>query len=516
MWALVVPVFVAPARRPPVRSPGTSNGRQPGTVGGPPSLSVVSERFDAIVVGSGPNGLTAAIHLARQSLSVLVLEGHDEIGGGTRTGELTLPGFHHDVCSAAHPFAAASPYLSQLPLQDHGLEWITAPVAMAHPMDDGTAAMLHNSVDDTTGGLGADGDTYRRLMEPLARHGDDVIAGSLAPLIRVPRHPVTMARFGLPSLQSAERLARRFATPNARALMGGLAAHAVAPLDRAATAGVGIALAVAAHHGGWPIAAGGSSALTSAMASYFTGLGGEIRTGTWVRRLTDLPPTDAILLDVAPAGFLAMAGERLPLRSRRRLGGWRYGPAAFKMDYALDAPIPWTAPGVDRAPTVHLGGTFEEIAAGEKQIWGGRPADAPFVIVTQPSLFDPSRAPAGKHTAWAYCHVPANFDGDASAAIDSQIERFAPGFGDTIIGRHRTTPLELEAYNPNNVHGTISGGAVTLRQLVGRPRFSPFPHRTAIDGVYLCSAATAPGAGTHGMCGFHAAETALHTTFRGR
>ena len=473
----------------------------------------MNERYDAVVVGSGPNGLSAAIELALNDKHVLVIEGSDEIGGGTRTTELTLPGFRHDVCSAAHPFGPASPFLSRLPLDEHGLRWITPPVSVAHPFDDGPAAMLEGTVSATAAGLGDDEPAYRRVVGPLADDADPIIAGSLGPLLRIPRHPLAMARFSLSALLPASRFAAHFATDRAQGLFAGLAAHSVLPLDHVATNGVGLVLALAGHRNGWPIAAGGSHTITDAMAAYLRTLGGEIRTGWWVRSLDELPPADATLLDVTPAQLVAMAGDRLGGRYGRRMRRWRYGPASFKVDYATSDPIPWSDPAVSRAATVHVGGTFEEIAESERAAWEGRAADRPFVLLTQPTLFDPSRAPEGKHVVWAYCHVPEGWVGDATEAIDAQIERFAPGFRDTILARHTMGPAAYEAYNPNNVNGTIAGGAVTLRQLVARPRFSPDPYATPIDGVYLCSSATAPGAGTHGMCGFHAARAALSGVF---
>jgi phytoene dehydrogenase-like protein len=478
-----------------------------------PSLGAVTERYDAVIVGSGPNGLAAAIELARHDLHVLVVEGHDEIGGGTRTQERTVPGVFHDICAAAHPFGPASPFLSDLPLSEHGLEWITPPVSLAHPLDDGSAALLVGDVPTTAAALDADSDTYRRLFAPLARNVDAILAASLGPLIRIPRHPIAMARFGGRALLPATRLAKQFETPGARALIAGLAAHAIIPLHQPATSGVAIALALAGHRNGWPIVKGGSHELTKSMGRYLDRLGGEVKTGWWVESIDELPPARAVLLDITPRQFMAMAGGRLPERARARYRRWQYGPAAFKVDYALSAPIPWRNPAVATAGTVHVGGTLEEIAAAEDDVWNGRPASRPFVLVTQPSLFDSARAPEGRHVAWAYCHVPESWTGDATEAITSQIERFAPGFRDTIVGRASMGPAAYEAYNPNNVNGSISGGAVTLRQLVARPTFSPHPYATPIDDVYLCSAATAPGAGTHGMCGYHAAHTALRRSF---
>ena len=395
----------------------------------------------------------------------------------------------------------------------HGLEWITPSVSVAHPMDDGSVASIEGDVSDTAAALGHDRGAYERFFAPLTRDVDAVIETSLSPLLRVPRHPITAARLATRALLPASRVAARFTTPRAKALIAGLAAHSIMPLDRPATGGVGAALAVAGHRNGWPFVAGGSHELTKAMAKYVDRLGGEIRTGWWVESLDELPPARAVLLDVTPAQLLSIARGRLTTRSKRRYARWQYGPAAFKVDFALNAPIPWRNPQVARAGTVHVGGTFEEIAAGERDIWGGRPASRPFVLLTQPSLFDPSRAPEGLHVAWAYCHVPEHWGGDATEAITSQIERFAPGFRDTIIARQPMTPADYESYNPNNVNGTIAGGSLTMRQLVARPSLSPHPHTTPIDHVYLCSAATAPGAGTHGMCGYHAARTALRRSF---
>ncbi len=474
----------------------------------------MNTRRDATVVGSGPNGLAAALELARNGIDVTVIEGHPQIGGGTRTAELTLPGFHHDVCSAAHPFGPSSPFLQQLPLAEHGLEWVTPPVALAHPLDDGTAVLLESDISATAAGLGSDARTYRHLLSPLVEGFTDLADGILAPLVRFPRHPLLMARFGSTATLTASRFAQRFDTGRARALIAGLCAHGTLPFDRPGTAGTGLALAVAAHHNGWPVVRGGSHRLTGAMASYLTSLGGVIETGRWVERLGDLPPTGATLLDVTPDQLLAMGGSAVPHLRRRRLRRWKYGPATFKVDFAVDRPVPWTAPGVARSGTVHLGGTYEEIAAAEAAVWQGRLLPDSFVLVTQPSRFDDQRAPEGGHTVWAYCHVPQGYTGDATAIIENQIERFAPGFGDTILGRHVMGPRDFERYNPNNVHGSIGGGAMTFGQIFARPRLTPWPHATGIDDVYLCSSATAPGAGAHGMCGYHAARTALAKSFR--
>ncbi len=473
----------------------------------------MTSRHDAVVVGSGPNGLAAAIELTRRGLRVHVIEGDDQVGGGMRTAELTEPGFLHDVCSTAHPFAELSPFLQRLPLAEYGLEMVSSPAAVAHPFDDAAPALLEHSVEQTATSLGADAEPYRRLMNPLVDNARLYIPAALAPLPRLPRHPVALARFGLVALRSGKALAGRFRTERGKGLIAGIAAHTVVPLNRPFVGGVTATLAVAGHLVGWPIAAGGSMSLTNALVGYLTSLGGSIETGRWIRSLDELPDADAVLLDVTPNQFVEMAGAGLGAKSRRRYETWEYGPATFKVDIAASDPIPWRDGELRRATTVHLGGTYREIAAAEWQTWKGTMPDAPFVLLTQPTLVDPTRAPEGKHTVWAYCHVPSGWDGDASEAILHQIERFAPGFRDTILAMHTTSPAEFERYNPNNVSGAIGGGALTVGQTVRRPRFTPHPYATDIPNVYLCSAATPPGAGTHGMCGYHAAQTALKLTF---
>lgn len=473
---------------------------------------------DAVVVGSGPNGLAAAIMLARAGRSVLVIEAAETVGGGMRTAELTLPGFRHDVCSAIHPLAAGSPFLRTLPLDEHGLEWIHPPAPLAHPFDDGTAALLERSPETTGASLGEDADAYRRLLEPLVDRADVLLEQLLGPL-RPPRHPLALARFGVSALLPATRLARRrFAGAHARGLFAGLAAHAILPLSRPPTGAVGLIFAICGHAYGWPLPRGGSQSVADALASYLRSLGGEIECGRTVESLSELRAARTVLLDVTPRQLLALAGDSLPASYRRRLGRYRYGPGVFKLDLALDGPIPWQAPGCERAGTVHLGGTLEEIAAAEAAVAEGGHPDRPYVLLAQQSLFDLDRAPAGKHTAWAYCHVPNGSQVDMAARIEAQIERFAPGFSDRILERHTFGPAELERYNANYVGGDIAGGAQELRQLFTRPVARLDPYSTPIEGTFLCSSSTPPGAGVHGMCGYYAARSALRddTGLRGR
>ncbi len=465
--------------------------------------------YDAVVVGAGPNGLTAAAVLAAAGRRVLVLEAAESIGGGTRTAELTLPGFHHDVCSAIHPFGAASRAFTELGLAGRGLEWAHPEVALAHPLDGGRVALLHRSLDATVAGLGRDGAAYRRLIGPLVRSWDGVYPLVSGPLLRVPRHPLAAARFGLVAAQPASRVVRGFETPEGRALLAGNAAHAITRLDRPLTAGVALALMAAGHVAGWPAARGGSQRVADALAAIVTARGGEVVTGTRVGGLTDLPAAPVVLCDVAPRALASMAADRLPARYRRRLNAWKHGPAAFKVDWALAGPVPWAAADARRAGTVHVGGTWEEIAAAEAEVMAGGHPERPFVLVAQQSVFDTSRAPAGKHTLWGYCHLPNGSTVDMTDRIEAQIERFAPGFRDLILTRHVITPIELEEYNPNYVGGDITTGAMTVGQMLARPTPSLAPYSTPADGLYLCSAATPPGGGVHGMCGWHAARSAI-------
>lgn len=472
--------------------------------------------LDAVVVGAGPNGLSAAVELARRGHSVLVIEAAPAVGGAARTEELTLSGFRHDTGSAVYPLGAASPFFRSLPLEEHGLTWVHPELPLAHPFDGGTAVVLHRDPAAMTVELERDGAAYRRLVEPLVTMWPTFVDHVLASPLRPPRDAAFMARFGLRAFRSTTGLCRGlFKGPAARALFAGNAAHTGTPLDFAFTAGVALTLMGAAHAVGWPMPRGGAASITRALASLLVAHGGEIETGRRVAALEELPPTRAVLLDVTPRQLLELAGERLPPRYRRRMRAWKYGPGAFKLDWALDAPVPWQAEACRRAGTVHLGGTLEEIARAERAPWEGRVAEAPFVILAQPTLCDPTRAPEGKHVAWAYCHVPNGWAGDATAAVEAQVERFAPGFRETILGRHVHTPATLQAWNPNLVGGDVNGGALTPRQALARPVASPTPWVTPLPDVYLCSAATAPGGGVHGMCGFHAARCAMKRSLAG-
>jgi phytoene dehydrogenase-like protein len=471
-------------------------------------------KYDAVVVGAGPNGLAAAIRLAQNGLSVLVLEANDTIGGSCRSSELTLPGFVHDLCSAIFPLGIGSPFFRQLPLTEHGLTWLHPDVPLAHPLPDGAVALLHRSVETTGQELGADGTAYRRLMASLVDHWQSLAVEFLQPLLHVPKYPFQLARFGWLSVQSGVGLAHRwFAQEPARALFAGLVAHSFLRLDQVASASFGLVLGMMGHAVGWPLPRGGAQQIALALASYFKSLGGEIRTGCRIGSLDELPATRATLFDVTPRQLLRIGGEKLPSAYRRRLSQYRYGPGVFKIDYALNGPIPWRSAECQRAGTVHLGGTMAELALAEEQTLGGKTADRPFVLLAQPTLIDPLRAPPGKHVAWAYCHVPNGSNTDMTATIENQIERFAPGFRDQVLARHTLNCAQLEANNANLVGGDISGGAADLWQLLARPLFRLKPYRIPVRGLYLCSASTPPGGGVHGMCGFHAAETALKDCF---
>jgi phytoene dehydrogenase-like protein len=463
--------------------------------------------YDAVVVGSGPNGLAAAIVMARAGRSVLVLEAEDSIGGGTRSAQLTLPGYVHDVCSAVHPMALASPFFRSLPLQEHGLEWIHPPLPLAHPRDDGTAVMLERSLDSTCRSLEADGPSYRNLVGPIVQNWSAIESAVLGPL-GIPRNPIAMSRFGMHAIQPAARLARnKFQTEAARTLFAGLAAHSIVPLEKWGTAAIGLVLATVGHAYGWPIPKGGSQRIGDALASYLNSLGGEIQSGVRVESIRDLPSARTIFCDLTPRGLLNIAGPVLPANYQKALRGYKYGSAAFKIDWALSDPIPWRAKECTRAGTIHVGSSLEEIERSERAAWNGSQENRPFVLVTQPSLFDSARAPKGRHTAWAYCHVPNNSDFDMTSRIESQIESVAPGFGETILARSIRGPAELQQHNANLVGGDISGGANNLMQLFLRP--TRHAYTTPYPGLYLCSSSTPPGGGVHGMCGYHAAMRAL-------
>jgi phytoene dehydrogenase-like protein len=464
---------------------------------------------DAIVVGSGPNGLAAALTLARAGLLVDVFEGAATAGGGCRTEELTLPGFQHDVCSAVHPLAAASPFFLRTGLAARGVTLRFPKVAFAHPLDGGRAAAVAGSVDETAGGLGADGGAYRRLFAPLVRDAQLTLPAILAPLRSVPGHPLALARFGADGLLPASLLARRFKTEEAQALFAGVAAHSMLPLGAPVTSAFGLILTMAAHTVGWPVVEGGSARIADALVAELTSLGGRLETGRWVQSLDSLPPARTVLLDVTPRQLVAMAGDRLPARQRQALQRFRYGPGVCKVDWALSGPVPWEAAACREAGTVHLGGTLAEVARSEADVNAGRVPERPYCIVTQPGVVDPSRAPAGCHTLWGYCHMPAGSAVDACDRIEAQIERFAPGFRDLVLARAVRTAAEMEQHNPNYVGGDINSGAATLRQTFFRPTSRWNPYRTALPGLYLCSASTPPGGGVHGMCGEGAARAAL-------
>jgi phytoene dehydrogenase-like protein len=466
---------------------------------------------DAVIVGSGPNGLAAAIVMAQAGLKVRVYEADASAGGGVRSAELTLPGFVHDICSAVHPFALGSPLFRTLPLDAHGLEWIEPAAMVAHPFDDEPAALCYRSLETTAHGLGGDATAYRRLIGPLVENWPRLESAILGPL-RLPRHPLALARFGLDAFQPIASLARRrFAGEPARALVAGMAAHGMLPLDCALTAGIALVLGALAHLVGWVIPRGGAQRLADALIAYLRTLGGEVVTGTRVGSIDDFRFAKAILCDLSPRPFLAIAGARLPAAYRRKLERYRYGMGAFKVDWALDAPIPWRDDACLSATTVHVGGTLPELARSERDAWEGRIAERPFVLLAQPTLADPTRAPAGKHVVWAYCHAPHGSTVDMLPRIEQQIERFAPGFRDRVLARHVMTPADLERHNPNFVGGDIASGVMDLGQAFTRPTWREYS--TPLPGVYLCSAATPPGVGVHGMCGYFAATRALEEVF---
>ncbi|TMC28590.1 MAG: NAD(P)/FAD-dependent oxidoreductase [Chloroflexi bacterium] len=480
-----------------------------------PSSSLADSPVDAVVVGSGPNGLAAAIRLAQTGKSVTVLEAEDTIGGGARSGQLTLPGFVHDICSAVPPLAVGSAFFRTLPLERYGLEYVHPAIPLAHPLDS-TTATLSRSIEETSASLGADGAAYARLMGPLVRNADFLMGQFFGPIRVSPRaaaHPLLLARFGLLAIRSTVGLAKRaFKQAPARALFAGLGAHSIQPLETLSTGGYSLMLGATGHAYGWPVARGGSQKIADALAAHLRTLGGTVVTGRRIAAMADLPPARAYMFDVTPRQLLAIAGDALPPAYRRELQAFRYGPGVFKVDWALEAPIPWRDPRCLRAGTVHLGGTLEEIAASERAVGKGQVADAPFVLLSQPSLFDDSRAPATKHTVWAYCHVPNGSTVDMTARIEAQIERFAPGFTQRILARNVMAPADIERHNANCVGGDINGGSGDLRQWFLRPtrRLYATPNRQ----IYICSSSTPPTGGVHGLCGYFGAETALRRAFR--
>jgi phytoene dehydrogenase-like protein len=474
----------------------------------------VASSYDAVVVGSGPNGLAAAITLAERGLSVHVIEAESEIGGGCRSGELTIPGFHHDFCAAVLPFGVASPFFRAFDPAAHGVEFVFPPTPLAHPLEGEDAVLLERSVDDTAANLGQDGARYRRIFGPLARHAPQLLEQFLGPL-RLPRHPVTVGAFGIPALLPATAFARlAYRGVRARALFAGVAGHSMLSLDSPASTSVGLMLNLIGHAAGWPVVRGGTANVATALADRLTDLGGTIETGRRVASLADLPTSRLRLLDLVPRDIDNVCAEQLPERYRRRMRRYRYGPGVFKVDWALDGPVPWADPRCARAATVHIGGEFAEIVASEAAVAAGRHAERPLVILAQPSLFDTSRAPSGQQTLWGYCHVPNGSRRDMTSAIEAQVERFAPGFRDRIIARHTMDTAALEAHNANNVGGDINGGKFSLGQLFTRPAPRISPYTTPNPSIFICSSSTPPGGGVHGMCGWWAAQAALRTLAR--
>lgn len=469
--------------------------------------------FDAIVVGSGPNGLSAAITLQKAGLSVLIVEAKATIGGGMRTAELTLPGFKHDICSAIHPMAMGSPFFANLPLHEYGLEFVHAPLPAAHPFDNGKAAILSRSIDETALSLGKDGSAYLNLIKPLVESWPKIVDDVMGPL-GFPKHPLLLAQFGLKAMQPSSWIAKGFVTEEAKGLWAGMTAHSIQPLTNYSSAAIGMVLSAVGHLYGWPIPKGGSQSIADALASYFIALGGKIETNFPVKSLNQLPSSNAVLFDVTPKQLLQIAGEKFSPLYKWQLERYRYGMGVFKVDWALDGPIPFTATECSKAATVHLGNTFNEIAAGEQLAASGRHPEKPFVLLAQQSLFDSTRAPEGKHTAWAYCHVPNGSTEDMTLAIENQVERFAPGFKDQILAKNVMNSSQIEAYNPNYIGGDINGGIIDIGQLFTRPALRISPYRTSVKGVYICSSSTPPGGGVHGMCGYHAAKTALEDVFK--
>ncbi|MBS1598088.1 MAG: NAD(P)/FAD-dependent oxidoreductase [Bacteroidetes bacterium] len=475
---------------------------------------MIKKDYDVIVVGSGPNGLAAAIVLQQAGVSVLLIEGKETIGGGLRSTALTLPGYVHDVCSAIHPFAVCSPFFKSLPLEKHGLEYIFPKIAAAHPFDDGTAAALHHSIEETASSLGEDAGYYKELMTSLSNDWPKLLPFVMKPA-SFPSHPVALAKFGYYGITPVSHFVKKhFHNGHAQGLFAGMAAHGMQPLTNMATTAIALIFLLLGHTTGWPLPKGGSQQIANALSSYFLELGGKIETNFMVNSLEQLPSAHAVVFDLTPKQILTIAGEKFSSLYKWQMKRYRYGMGIFKIDWALDAPIPFTAPECRQAGTVHIGNTFDEVAASEQMNATGKISDKPFVLLTQSSLFDDTRAPSGKHTAWAYCHAPASSTHDMTDIIENQVERFAPGFKKLILARHSMNSAEMEAYNPNYIGGDIGGGIQDIGQLFTRPvlRFSPY--KTSSKGIYICSSSTAPGGGVHGMCGYHAANKVLHDVFK--
>jgi phytoene dehydrogenase-like protein len=475
-------------------------------------MKLEKREYDAVVVGSGPNGLAAAILLQQNGLSVLLIEGKDTIGGGMRSAELTLPGFIHDICSAIHPLGAASPFFETLPLAAHGLEYIYPEIAAAHPFDNGNAAILKHAVDETAVFFGADEQAYKNLIRPVVNDWPFVVSDVLGPF-HFPKHPLAMARFGLTALRSAASVAGRFKTEQAKGFFAGMAAHSMQPLTNLSTSAVALVLLATGHLNGWPIPKAGSQQIANALALYFISLGGKIETNIYIKSLDQLPSAHSILFDITPKQLLQIAGHRFSNIYKWQLQRYRYGMGVFKVDWALDGPIPFKDETCRRAGTVHIGNTFSEIAAAEQLTWDGVHPEKPFVLLAQQSLFDPSRAPGGKQTVWAYCHVPNGSMVDMTEAIEKQVERFAPGFRERILAKHVMNTAQMKEYNPNYIGGDINGGVMDIGQLFTRPALRWSPYKTSAKGIYICSSSTPPGGGVHGMCGYHAAKRVLKDIF---